>query len=559
MVVGCEKRKRGDFLHIVNKIYHLSLVCLLAGVLAGCGVDGSVRDSSDTLTGSASALPAYSTVFGTDAAKQKSVSAVAADEKTAAKPFDFYSGGTPTHAQLETAAQEYEYWTTDETSFTMNGAGQFLSEKDIHVSRIQDVLTQETKYYAASHKTYKKLGEWDYDVKMMSRLYDPDGKLISDWTEIQYTDCIGDWVRMQKYRDFSMAADVEDNNGKLWNVKTGEERAHVWYMNKVSNAAVFVQSEDSKSAFTVDAQGNVLYDFTALQDELAGEYTFSSYWNYIVAEEPENGLYRLSFYSPEGKKLGKIENVESSYIDDTMILQPYVSCDGSIYDPSAGDGGDLTPVFWMGETRYYDGELAICGTYQSDGSLLYRLYDAKTGEALSGEYAIMEARAAYDGEKMQAASLSFVAVRDGRLEKLDRHGTCIAEKNIGNVSYVMLYEDAIVVDCISDDGSEECLLDMNLQPVLPEGKYVSIWPLYDRQDTAHVSLWAGEYYLDKEQMHVRADLFTTDGTILMQGASSFGTLADGKISVTRGLSMGLIDEKGNWVLKVPKYKTGNDD
>ena len=74
------------------------------------------------------------------------------------------------------------------------------------------------------------------------------------------------------------------------------------------------------------------------------------------------------------------------------------------------------------------------------------LYDAKTGEALSGEYGIMEARAAYDGDKMQAASLSFVAVRDGRLEKLDRHGTCIAEKNIGNVSYVMLYEDAIVVD-----------------------------------------------------------------------------------------------------------------
>ena len=119
----------------------------------------------------------------------------------------------------------------------------------------------------------------------------------------------------------------------------------------------------------------------------------------------------------------------------------------------------------------------------------------------------------------------------------------------------MLYEDAIVVD----DGSEECLLDMNLQPVLPEGKYVSVRPLYDRQDTAHVSLWTGEYYLDEEQMHVRADLFTTDGTMLMQGASSFGTLADGKISVTRGLSMGLIDEKGNWVWKVPKYVMGNDD
>ncbi len=476
-------------------------------------------------------------------------------DAAAAEAFNFYSDGTPTHAQLEAAAQEYEYQSTDENSFTMNGAGQFLSEKDIHVSRIRDVLTQETKYYAASCRTYTKLGDWEYDVKMMSRLYEPDGKLISDWTEIQYMDCLGDWVRMQKYMEFGMAAEIEDDNGKLRNMKTGEERVNVHYMNKVSDTAVVVRSEDGKSMFTVDAQGNVLYDFTALQDELDKDCTFSSYWNYIVAEEPKDSLYRLTFYSPEGKKLGKIENIENSYIDDTMILQPYVSCDGSIYDPSAGDGGDLTPLFWMGETRYYDGELAICGTYQSDESLLYRLYDAKTGEALSGEYGIIEARATYDGEKMQTASPFFVAARDGKLEKLDRHGTCIAEKDAGDVSYVMLYEDAIVVD----DGSEECLLDMNLQPVLPEGKYVSVRPLYDRQDTAHVSLWTGEYYLDEEQMHVRADLFTTDGTMLMQGASSFGTLADGKISVTRGLSMGLIDEKGNWVWKVPKYVMGNDD
>ncbi len=531
--------------------HYLPVLCLLAGLLAGCGAGGEVKESSGVSEGSASALPAYSTVFGTDAGES---SVVSADDATA-EPFDFYSDGTPTHAQLEAAAQEYEYQSTDETSFTMNGAGQFLSEKDIHVSWIRDVLTQETKYYAAAYRTYTKLGEWEYDVKMRSRLYDPDGKLISDWTEIQYMDCLGDWVRMQKYMEFGMAAEVEDDNGKLRNVKTGEERANVYYMNKVSDTAVVVRSEDSKSMFTVDAQGNVLYDFTALQDELDKDCTFSSYWNYIVAEEPEDSLYRLTFYSPEGKKLGKIENVENSYIDDTMILQPYVSCDGSIYDPSVGDGGDFTPYFWMGETRYYDGELAICGTYQSDESLLYRLYDAKTGEALSGEYGIMEARAAYDGEKMQTASPFFVAVRDGKLEKLDRHGTCIAEKAVGNVSYVMLYEDAIVVD----DGSEECLLDMNLQPVLPEGKYVSVRPLYDRQDTAHVSLWTGEYYLDNEQMHVRADLFTTDGTMLMQGASSFGTLADGKISVTRGLSMGLIDAKGNWVWKVPKYEMGNDD
>ena len=115
MVDRC-KKKGGIGLHIIRPRFQLVVICLLAGVFAGCGADGTVRHSSDAATGSASALPAYSTVFGTDAAKQESVSAVATDEKTAAKPFDFYSDGTPTHAQLETAAQEYEYWTTDETS-----------------------------------------------------------------------------------------------------------------------------------------------------------------------------------------------------------------------------------------------------------------------------------------------------------------------------------------------------------------------------------------------------------------------------------------------------------
>lgn len=534
--------------------YYLPVLCLAAGLLAGCGAGGGVKESSGVMKVSASALPAYSTVFGTDAGE----SSVMSGDAVAEEPFDFYSDGTPTHAQLETASQEYVFWTADEAGYTMNGMGQFLSEKDIHVSRIRDVLTQETKYYAVSYKTYTKLGEWEYDVKMMSRLYDPDGKLVSDWTEIQYTDCIGDWVQMQKYRDFTMAADIEDDNGKLRNMKTGEERKNIWYLNKVSDTAAFVQSQDSKTVFTIDAQGSVLYDFSVLQDELDKDCTFSSYWNYIVAEEPEDSLYRLTFYSPEGKKLGKIENVENSYIDDTMILQPYINCDGAIYDPFNGNGGNLTPIFWKGETRYYDGELAICGEYQSDESVLYRLYDEK-GEAVSGSYSLMEAGTSYNGEKMQTVSPFFIAFQDGTLEKLDRQGTCIAEKNIENVSYVTIYKDAIVVDYTEGDETKECLLDINLQPVLSEGQYAAIRPLYDSLDTENTRFWAGEYYLDKEQMQVRTDLFTTDGTMLMQGASAFGTMADGKISVIRGLSLGLIDEKGNWVLKIPKYELSNDD
>lgn len=65
-------------------------------------------------------------------------------------------------------------------------------------------------------------------------------------------------------------------------------------------------------------------------------------------------------------------------------------------------------------------------------------------------------------------------------------------------------------------------------------------------------------------MYTRSDLFTIDGEIVMSGLSSVGSMSidnmsNGKIPVIRGQTLGLIDAKGNWLFKMPKYELSNED
>ena len=120
-----------------------------------------------------------------------------------------------------------------------------------------------------------------------------------------------------------------------------------------------------------------------------------------------------------------------------------------------------------------------------------------------------------------------------------------------------IYDTAIIVDC--DQYTKQCLLDLQLNVLIPENTYMLMYPMYNEQGSAQSGLWVGQYYLGKEQIYTRSDLFTLDGKTIMSGLSFIGNISDGKIPVTRGQSIGLIDTKGNWLLKMPKYELSNED
>lgn len=532
----------------------LSGICLAATSFAACGQKGSTELPAYSEAGEGSGLLAYSQVIHNTDTENAGDSS---KQPTDIEQFDFYSEDKPSPEQLAYAAQRYYFGYSGEYSIEMNGLGDILGSEDIQVSEIQDVLTGEARFYEAAYKTYRERADGWYDISYTSRVYDSSGNIVIDWADTTYTGCVGDWLMAQRYRDFTMADEGEDSGGKLFNVRTKEEIPDIAALEKINSTVAFVQTRDGMQSFTVDADGNILYDFSSVKKDIDGEYTLSCYQGYVVAEKNADSFYQLAFYLPDGKLLGGIEGVENPYIYNTDILQPYIMCDGNIYDPSEGDGGDLEPVFQIGEPYYYDGECAVCLTYRDDDSACQALYDVKTGEALSAEYEAIYATTTDGSEEVRTPSAFFVGMNKDKIEKLDRSGKVIAEAEMENVCGVNMYNDAIVVNC--DEYSTDCLLDFQLNVLIPRNKYMALYPVYNQQRFTTAGLWIGQYYFGKEQRCTRSDLFTAEGETVMSGLSYIGSMSNGKIPVIRGQTLGLIDMKGNWMLKMPKYELGNED
>ena len=534
-------------------------VILAAFSLVACGGKESSELSAHSETKESSKLPSYSEVIHS---QDNAEDSVLTDAPLSVEQFDFSSDDRPSPEQLKYAAQRYYFWPSNEGSVTMNGMGEILDTEDIQVSAIRDVLTGETRFYEAAYKTYSKREDWGYDVSYTSRVYDLSGNIVIDWADAAYMSCVGDWLMAQRYIDFNMADDDWDYRGRLVNVSTKEEIPDIAALEKISSTVAFVQAKDVKQSCTVDADGNILYDFSSIKKDIDGDYSLSCYQEYVVAEKNESSFYQLTFYSPDGKLLGTIDGVEDPYIYNSDILQPYIMCDRSIYDPSEGDGGILEPVFQIDEPRYYDGERAVCAAYRDNGSSYCILYDTETGEALTSEYEVIYTTTVDTGNTAGTPSAFFIGMNSDKIEKLDRSGKVIAEAAMENICGVNIYSTAIVVD--RNEYSAECLLDLQLNVLIPENKYMAIYPVYDEQQTTKSGLWVGQYYFGKDQMYTRSDLFTIDGEIVMSGLSSVGSMSidnmsNGKIPVIRGQTLGLIDAKGNWLFKMPKYELSNED
>lgn len=539
---------------IWKKACCLSGIILAAFSLAACGGKESSERSPYSDTRESSKLPSYSEVLQ---GKDNTADTALTKKPSGVEHFDFYSNDRPSSEQLEYAAQRYYFWPSNEGCVTMNGMGEILGTEDIQVSAIRDVLTGETRFYEAAYKTYSKREGWGYDVSYTSRVYDLSGNIVIDWAEATYMSCLGDWLMAQRYIDFNMADDDWDYRGRLVNVRTKEEIPGIAALEKISSSTAFVQAKDVKQSFTADAEGNILYDFSLAKTDLDGDDSILCYQEYVVAAKNVNSFYQLTFYSADGKLLGTIDGAEDPYIYNSDILQPYILCDRCIYDPSKGDGGALEPLFQIDETRYYDGERAVCAAYRNDGSAYYTLYDANTGEALSAEYEVIYTTTIDSRNTAGTPSAFFIGMNRNKIEKLDRSGKVVAEAAMENICGVNIYSTAIVVDC--NEYTTECLLDLQLNVLIPENKYMAIYPVYDEQDSAKSGLWVGQYYFGKDQMYTRNDLFTVDGETVMSGLSSNGNMTNGKIPVIRGQTLGLIDAKGNWLYKMPKYELSNED
>ena len=448
---------------------------------------------------------------------------------------------------LPSLATEYSVYDIYDSAVVFNGLGQLIKSDDITYTAVSDILTGETLYYVAEKREYTKTGEYDYDTKVQSRLYDADGELLRDWEETVYGEALGQWIVSHEY--FGMEMETEDGGpeGVLLNLETGEELSDVLYLEVLGNSHVAASGYQGGITGVLDKNGNVTAGFPLKLEQGLEPYACG---NYIITSEGDEGDYNNYIYNAEGKFLGSISHVEDSYMYDGGIIGDYVNCDGGIYEPSKGDGGELTPIFKEEWVNYFDGEVALAT--DADDEAIY-LYDAESGEKLSGPYETLERDFfSWENETAETKAEAFYAVEDGELLKISREGEVLATSEVGDVTYMTTYANGVV--CGDEEWTKACLLDGDLNVVIPYGTYSDIFSVCDESENV---LFAGSKNI--HEYTSLYDLMDREGNVLLTGVSQFSSAKNGLIGILRGQSVGLIDYKGEWVVKMAKYDLYNGD
>ena len=546
----------------------LLISALTAGLLAGCGSSSSGSSSDDSKAGSDVSIEAVSESDSSDTGKEPA-SEAASSEPSSEPGSDAFSGDAgassygivpqlpadldPDHLtadQLQILSINYNVWDQYDSSVILNGYGQVVNSTDLKYEVLSDILTGEPAYYTASYHTFEKSGD-SYTVDQVSRLYALDGTILIDWKNTVYNSALGSYVTCCNYRTL----DSWDTalNPRMVNTLTGEETDDIFYFEAIDAGHVAAYDGDSRMIGVLDADGNRIAGFPLKYDlPMTIQYTFV-YKNYIFATNTDNYPTSVWIYDSDFNLLGSIEDVEDPYLYSSSILGSYVNCDNRIYDLSDLDGGSLEPIFTFDLIDYFDGELAV-GYTESDenGWSLYR-WSEDSLECISDSYSEFSwDNSVYDTDA--SPSDYFWAMSDGRIDKLDRDGNVIASSKLEEIGSYNVCTNGITVS--NEDYDAECLLDLDLNPILSYGEYDYISSVSSSYGTDS-ALWTGQRYISDYNM--RIDLLASDGSVLMNNLSSVGMMTNGLIPVMRGLSLGLIDTEGNWVLKITKSDLENSD
>lgn len=536
--------------------------CSLFEPLDGPGMENPYADMMGNTEENTDGVSGADTETSTDNTVDENVTA-SVDTETISE-IDWNSGEEPTAEQLRVAARNYSFSDEWGCGTSINGFGTNLQADSIYVNAIKDVLTGETCYYTAYYKTFNKVQRDDYteyESSMTSRLYGVDGTLISDWEELSYIECSGDWVYKQKYQDFIYESPNYEE-AELINIKTGESLKGISRISKIDNEHILVE-RTTGLLYILDKDGKIIFDGEELESLVTSSGYVYSMDKYIAVVSSSETPCKIYFLGTDGTMLGYISDVWDTYIYNDMITYPYVSVMRQIYDLSAANGGELVPVAsnpLAAETLYYDGELAIYRDYDEAGKANDWLCQIATNTPISEKYSAISIVDRYylpEDEKHKATEY-FYARNDQGIDKLDRKGQVVAHIDLANICQASVYTYGINCYLNNYEKSQTLTLDLELVDM---GKYNNLDPIYEYTGSGFypTDLWTGFYSLNNENRYNRVDILTADMKPIITGASSVGPLIDGTISVTKGQNIGVIDLEGNWIIKYSKNEFLNVD
>lgn len=439
----------------------------------------------------------------------------------------------------------------DET-VDFNGFGQVVRADQVRYEAVHDLITDEVCYYSASYSDFVKNKEGGYDRKVYSRLYDTEGNILIDWENTVYGQAFGDWIVSRDYFDVNIDTAGMEFHAELLNTETEEKIKDVWSLEKLDEHHIAASGFMTGMLGIIDENGKKLAGFPwELED---GSDDCMVVGNYLVSykHNEEDFTYDLNVYDTELCLLGSLGNASDSSLYDDGMIGPYLSLGGNVYDMSKEDGDELKPFLEADEVTYVDDEIAVMS---GDAEGTYVLKDWNKQKVLSDSYQkIVRANEDTDVANQDKAEY-FIGIDSKGFYKLDRNGKVVASANMENVGNVSALKSGFVA--ITDDWEHAALYDLNLKEVIPADRYTDIGIVYDDEKDPKNSLYNCGFYMDEE--HMRMDLVKGDGTVVVKNASGIGLAKDGRIALSRGQSVGLIDFDGNWITKMKKYELGNMD
>lgn len=451
-------------------------------------------------------------------------------------------------------------WVVDENGNTISDDAALFEPIEL-----RDVRTNELqcKVVTRAEDTGRKDKFGSPVLRFLSALYDQQGNLIQDWQEADYNSAFGDFlIRISPpvdWYDLIEGNVPPDFQCSLWNYKTGETRFDGAYrVNALEDGSVLLESWNRKLLGVVDADAAPISEFPAPVD-----YYLADPWNECIIASTAN---------TQDGSADKNEDVFDVLL--TKELEPiltrrylngaYYGICGRYLSSTEGVGSEARDVMLnqKGETvfsgqpgeniRFFDGELAILQINDLNQEKSRRNFQLVTKDhtVLADGFSFLEASRTYEQEKSETPPARFLGIRGQTALLLDRCGKIVASAEMpGFASLSDEGEGFYIYEIEQVDGSTTSgMLDESFQEIIPAGTYSFI----DRMDD-----WTGGERKAYPFLRCGKDLNGTTmfdicdltGNVIIPNVSRVFDVGSDRFAVGKGFDVGLMDEKGNWIVK----------
>lgn len=387
------------------------------------------------------------------------------------------------------------------------------------------------------------------DATTFSALYDLEGNLIADWQPVTYIGGFGNYVEAIHMNDGEYFA-------SLYNIQTRQSNYRFSYLTPLSGQKTALYSSDNGLLGILDAEGNEIWGFPA-----DAHYTWVSTAGNMVLLQRENPDCTLVL----DEDLNVIwESDSSGFVE---IYGEYASRylnNGETSQIFTLSGGEPVHTLNPGEYLYYfDGDVMLYS--KSDTDFSYHMANAQ-GEPLWEDCTFIQP-ACPDGEY---SAEYFLACKDNMLMLLDAQGKIVQQRPCSpSTLYATYLDNMFSVQAEEEISTEEgsfyeasCeLLDMELNPLQPYGKYETIFTTYMPGGAA-----TAPYYSALQQRnghysynHILYDLLDADGNVLLENIRVMQECGNDRFVVFWGFDCGLIDESGTWLYRTSAFGVLEDE